>query len=57
MKSRISQINSFILSNMAPQYPRHNRKAWKKWEEYTRKKSKEKQYMFVITGVTGDKSL
>ena len=55
MTSDMSQINSFVLSNMAPQHPRHNQKAWNNWEEYTRGKAEIKHYLFVITGVTGNK--
>ena len=53
MTSDLSQINSFVLSNMAPQYPKHNRNAWKNWEMYTRSKAEKMQYLLVITGVTG----
>ena len=38
---------------MAPQYPKHNRNAWKNWEMYTRSKAEKMQYLLVITGVTG----
>ena len=54
MTNEISQINSFVLSNMAPQHPNHNRFAWKNWEAYTRNKANDKQVLIVITGVTGD---
>ena len=57
MTDDTSQINSFILSNMAPQHPNHNRYAWKNWENYTRFKAEKKKYLLVITGVTGDKKL
>ena len=54
MTSDVSQTNSFILSNMAPQFPDHNRFAWKNWEAYTRKKAEDKKFLLVITGVTGE---
>ena len=54
MTSDTSQINSFVLSNMAPQHRKHNRIAWKNWEAYTQKKTMDKKVLFVITGVTGD---
>ena len=52
-------INTYILTNMAPQYSLHNNVAWKKWEEYTREKAMNEVEgpLFVITGVTGDKKL
>ena len=55
MKSDTSQINSFVLSNIAPQYPRHNQIAWNNWEEYTRRRAEAKKpYFWVVTGITGE---
>ena len=49
-----SQINTFVLSNIVPQYPNHNQIAWKNWEAYTRTKASEKgSHFYVITGITG----
>ena len=52
MTEIIAKANTFILSNMAPQYEKHNR-AWEKWEKYVQKKAKDlASVIFVITGVT-----
>ena len=57
-KELVRLRNTYILSNIAPQYELHNKKAWEKWEEYTRTKAKKIEgFLFVITGVTGDKKL
>ena len=48
-------MNTFILSNMAPQHKEHNNNPWNDWEGYTREMAKELNgiQLFVITGVTG----
>ena len=51
MTNALAKINTFILSNMAPQYEKHNN-AWADWEEYVRTKAELKGVLFVITGVT-----
>lgn len=54
MTSPLAKINTFILSNIAPQYKKHNTEVWNNWENYTRNKTMKKGFLFVITGVTGD---
>ena len=52
MTFELAKTNTFILSNMAPQFVKHNQ-AWAKWEDYVRKKAEKlKSVLFVITGVT-----
>lgn len=53
MTGNIAKINTFVLSNIAPQYPTHNSKAWANWEDYTHEKAEKHGVVFVITGVTG----
>ena len=50
----IFRTNTYIMSNMAPQYIDFNGVVWDNWEIYTRKTAIEKKVLFVITGVTGD---
>ena len=52
MTNKIAKTNTFILSNMAPQYVAHNSGPWNNWEKYTRYKAEEKKVLIVITGVT-----
>ena len=54
MIHRIFKINTYIMSNVAPQYLDFNNGGWGDWEIYTQKKAKEREVLFVITGVTGE---
>jgi endonuclease G len=49
MTSLSAERESFLLSNMVPQYPNHNRGIWKQLEEYLRELSRDKDIV-VITG-------
>ena len=52
MVEKIPKMNTFIYSNMAPQYETHNTGPW---ENYTRQRARtEKGDLFVITGVAGE---
>ena len=52
MTAKIPKMNTFILSNMAPQYDTHN-SYWEKWETYVQAKAEDLAgVIFVITGVT-----
>ena len=53
MVTDIPKKNTFILSNIAPQYETHNNHPWNDWEKYARQRAKEEGVLFVITGVTG----
>ena len=55
IKADIPKKNTFILSNMAPQYSTHNTHPWNHWEQYVREIAKELNgiQLFVITGVAG----
>ena len=54
MVHKIFKMNTYIMSNIAPQYRAFNSRGWSDLEEYTRKKAKERKVLFVITGVTGE---
>ena len=56
MTYKQAKMNTFILSNMAPQYKIHNNGSWNNWENYTRYKAEEKHVLFVITGVTNGRN-
>ena len=53
MRTQISSLNTFILSNIAPQYSIHNSRSWNDWENYARGRAKDEKVLYVITGVTG----
>lgn len=48
--SRDAMSESFLLSNMSPQYPSFNRGIWKKLEEKVREWAVEMDSIYVITG-------
>jgi endonuclease G len=51
-----TQRESFLLSNIVPQLPNHNRTIWKKLEESVRDLSKKVDVLNVITGVIYNKN-
>ena len=53
MTGIIAKYNTYIMSNIAPQFSTHNNEDWKKWEAYTIRKAENVGVVFVITGVTG----
>ena len=53
MTNSVHKLNTFILSNMVPQYPIHNNYPWNDWEEYVRQRAREERSLYVITGVAG----
>ena len=57
MRIQNSSLNTFILSNIAPQYTNHNSHSWNDWEKYARQRAKEEGVLYVITGVTGQLKL
>ena len=55
-RSRTAQLNTFIFSNIVPQFPKHNRNTWKYLEHYINEKTKEKglDSLIIVTGVIFD---
>ena len=51
--SRAVQKESFLMSNIAPQKPKLNRKLWAKIERFTRFQARKYGKISVITGVCG----
>ncbi len=45
-----AMMESFLLSNMAPQLPGLNRQGWRYLEEYVRKWTNQRGELFVVTG-------
>lgn len=45
---------TFLLTNIAPQAPRHNRQAWKLLEDYTRNQLTPDKECYIIAGVWGE---
>ena len=52
--SENAQKESFLLSNMVPQLPKHNRNGWKILEKYVREWTKERGELYVVSGVLYD---
>lgn len=52
--SIIARINTYILSNICPQYPRFNRGLWARFEERVRKWARQFGAVYVITGALFD---
>lgn len=50
MNNPVSMSESFLLTNMIPQYPSNNRGIWQELEKYTRRLSKTRGEIFVFTG-------
>ncbi|GAB4007017.1 DNA/RNA non-specific endonuclease [Spirosoma migulaei] len=44
---------TFLLSNIVPQAPRHNREVWKSLEDYERQLMSNGNDVYIIAGVTG----
>jgi endonuclease G len=44
---------TFILTNIVPQAPMHNRQSWRLLEEYTRKLVDQGNELYIITGTAG----
>lgn len=44
---------TFLLTNIVPQAPRHNREVWKTLEEYERQLMNDGNEVFIIAGVSG----
>ena len=58
MTGQIPAINTFILSNVAPQFTTHNSESWAKWEKYAISKALVTNgVVFVITGITGQHAM
>lgn len=51
-----TQEESFLLSNIVPQLPNHNRTIWKKLEEQVRELIKTENELVIFTGVIYDKN-
>ncbi|RIV25608.1 DNA/RNA non-specific endonuclease [Fibrisoma montanum] len=45
--------STFLLSNIVPQAPQHNRQAWRLLEEYCRKLVSEGNELYIIAGTSG----
>ncbi|MBC7408840.1 MAG: DNA/RNA non-specific endonuclease [Arcicella sp.] len=43
----------FILTNIVPQAPKHNRQAWNLLEQYTRKLLSDGNEMYIMAGTFG----
>jgi endonuclease G len=52
----LTQRETFLLSNIVPQLPGHNRQGWKKLEEIVRNYAIEMGSLYVITGVIYDET-
>jgi endonuclease G, mitochondrial len=46
-----SMMESFLLTNMAPQLPSLNRQGWKHLESYIRDLTNKRGKLYVVTGV------
>lgn len=55
-RSEAAMINTYILSNIAPQHDEFNRVIWKRLERYVRKWAMSKEEIYVITGAVFDKN-
>jgi len=53
--SRIIQKETFLMSNIAPQKPKLNRKLWAKIERFVRFMARRNGFVKAITGVCGSK--
>lgn len=47
-------LSTFILTNIVPQAPTHNRQAWRLLEEYCRKLVEEGNELYIIAGTRGN---
>jgi endonuclease G len=55
VRSEAAMINTYILSNMTPQYANFNRSIWARLEGYVRDWARLKGEIFVITGAVFDR--
>ncbi len=53
-RSDIAQFNTFLFSNMVPQYPKHNRGTWKYLEGYINDLAESLDSIYVVTGIAFD---
>jgi endonuclease G len=53
-RSESTQINTYILSNMAPQHKKFNQVIWKRLEGYVRDWARTKDVVYVVTGAIFD---
>lgn len=54
--SSISVWNSFVMSNMTPQYPTFNQGIWRKLEDYVRRWAIENKTAYILTGSVFDRN-
>ena len=55
-RSEQAMINSYVFSNIAPQFPNFNRGIWRALEAYVRKLAREHKEVFVMTGAIFDQN-
>ncbi|NOQ28141.1 MAG: hypothetical protein GQ564_22490 [Bacteroidales bacterium] len=53
-RSEIVQLNTFLFSNMIPQYPKHNQRMWRFLEEYVNNLAESIDSIYIITGIAFD---
>lgn len=53
-RSLTAQLNTFLFSNMVPQYPKHNRYFWKYLEAYINDLAESLDSIYIITGIAFD---
>ncbi len=55
-RSEQAMINSYVFSNIAPQFPNFNRGIWRALEAHVRKLAREHKEVFVMTGAIFDQN-
>ena len=53
-RSETAQFNTFLFSNMIPQYPKHNRGTWKYLEGYINDLARTLDSVYIVTGIAFD---
>lgn len=53
-RSETAQFNTFLFSNMIPQYPKHNRGTWKYLEGYLNDLAETLDSIYIVTGIAFD---
>ena len=53
-RSRNAQLNTYLFSNIVPQFPNHNQSTWKHLEEYINNQAESSDSIYVMTGIIFD---
>jgi endonuclease G len=53
-RSEIAQINTFLFSNMVPQFPNHNQSTWMYLEGYVNDLAESIDSIYIVTGIAFD---